>query len=177
MVKYTREELLKHLLKDPNIPIKTETELIDLLVETQITYNLDDQSSDGLTLGQKMSDRLANFAGSWGFIIAFLSVMMIWILGNIYLLSRPFDPYPFILLNLMLSCIAALQAPIIMMSQNRQGDKDRLRSIQDSKVNLKTEFLLETLYKNLSKSINNISKLEEKLSFLTAEVEEHYKNK
>lgn len=167
--KYTREELIKYLLNDKNIPIKNEAELFDLLVEMQVSYNVENER---LSFGQRMADKLAEFAGSWGFIISFSFIIITWIITNLYLITKPFDAFPFILLNLVLSCIAAIQAPIIMMSQNRQEDKDRERSIHEYEVNLKTELMLESLYKNLNRTINKISKLEEKIEKLTHEVEE-----
>jgi uncharacterized membrane protein len=95
---------------------------------------------DTRTLGQKVADKVADFGGSWTFIISFFVFIMIWIGANVYFLSnKGFDPYPFILLNLILSCIAALQAPIIMMSQNRQEEKDRARAKKDYMINLKSE--------------------------------------
>jgi uncharacterized membrane protein len=95
-----------------------------------------------LTFGEALADKIAEFGGSWKFMILFGSVLLVWIsINSIALLLKPFDPYPFILLNLVLSCLAAIQAPVIMMSQNRQEAKDRLRSEQDYRVNLKTELL------------------------------------
>lgn len=100
-----------------------------------------------LTLGQRMADRVAAFGGSWTFIGLFGSVIVVWILSNAFiLLNRGFDPYPFILLNLVLSCLAALQAPIIMMSQNRQSEIDRQRAMHDYKVNLKAELEVRLLH-------------------------------
>ncbi len=99
-----------------------------------------------LTLGERMADRIAEFGGSWGFILSFGGVLLVWILFNsISMLERHFDPYPFILLNLVLSCLAALQAPIIMMSQNRQEAKDRLRSENDFRINLKAELEIRNI--------------------------------
>jgi len=99
------------------------------------------------TLGEKMADGLASFGGSWKFITIFASILFIWIVLNSFLLlKKPFDPYPFILLNLVLSCLAAIQAPVIMMSQNRQDSKDRLRSQHDYRVNLKAELEIRQLH-------------------------------
>ncbi|MBO0939121.1 DUF1003 domain-containing protein [Fibrella sp. HMF5335] len=93
-----------------------------------------------LTLGQRLADRIADFGGSWTFILTFLGLMISWIGLNVWVFAnRGFDPYPFILLNLVLSCLAALQAPVIMMSQNRQEERDRERARQDYEVNLKAE--------------------------------------
>jgi len=100
-----------------------------------------------VTLGEKMADGLASFGGSWTFLIIFGSILFIWIgLNSILLLKKPFDPYPFFLLNLVLSCIAAVQAPVIMMSQNRQEAKDRLRSQHNYQVNLKAELEIRQLH-------------------------------
>ena len=103
-----------------------------------------------LTLGEALADRIATFGGSWRFIIVFGSVLLVWILINtIALAAKPFDPYPFILLNLILSCLAAIQAPVIMMSQNRQETKDRLRSENDYRVNLKAELEIRHLHEKV----------------------------
>ncbi len=105
---------------------------------------------DAESLGERISDKVASFGGSWKFIISFFTILMVWILMNsLYLMSKPFDPYPFILLNLVLSCIAAIQAPIIMMSQNRQEMKDRMRSENDYKINLKSEIEIRTLHEKV----------------------------
>lgn len=103
-----------------------------------------------LTPGQKLADIVAAFGGSWYFIVSFIFFMMVWIGVNIFVLAdKPFDPYPFILLNLILSCIAALQAPIIMMSQNRQEEKDRERSKKDYMINLKSELEIRLLHEKI----------------------------
>lgn len=101
------------------------------------------------SFSSRVADRVATFGGSWKFIILFLGLMFVWMLINLYLLSRPFDPYPFILLNLLLSTIAALQAPIIMMSQNRKEQKDRQRAINDYLINLKAEVEIRTMHEKL----------------------------
>ncbi len=111
-----------------------------------IAEDIDETLSQNLTPGQRLSDKIADFGGSWMFIITFMTFIIFWLLTNVYVLTmRPFDPYPFILLNLILSCIAALQAPIIMMSQNRLEEKDRERSKHDYKVNLKAELEIRML--------------------------------
>lgn len=110
----------------------------------------EDEVEQELTLGERASDALAEFAGSWVFIGSFLLAMFCWIGLNVWALgSKPFDPYPFILLNLVLSCVAALQAPIIMMSQNRMETKDRIRSINDFSINLKAEAEIQELHTKL----------------------------
>ncbi|MBU1016187.1 DUF1003 domain-containing protein [Patescibacteria group bacterium] len=111
-----------------------------------LSENINQEFDRELTFGEKVSDRVASFGGSWKFIISFALIIFVWILINtLLLLKKPFDPYPFILLNLVLSTLAAIQAPIIMMSQNRQEDRDRLRSEQDYKVNLKAELEIKHL--------------------------------
>lgn len=111
-----------------------------------LSENIQEEIEGELTLGQKIADKVATFGGSWTFIISFFTLLSIWILINGWILaSKPFDPYPFILLNLILSCLAAIQAPIIMMSQNRQEQKDRQRSEHDYKINLKAELEIKLL--------------------------------
>lgn len=111
-----------------------------------LSENIEPSIDSELTLGERLSDKIAEFGGSWTFIICFFSFLMVWMFINIWILVKnPFDPYPFILLNLILSCIAAIQAPIIMMSQNRQEKKDRQRAEQDYKVNLKAELEIQLL--------------------------------
>jgi uncharacterized membrane protein len=100
------------------------------------------------TFGEKLSDKIAAFGGSWTFIIYFLVFIVVWILVNIlWFVNARFDPYPFILLNLILSCVAALQAPIIMMSQNRLENRDRQRAENDYEINIKAEHEIKTLHK------------------------------
>ncbi len=101
------------------------------------------------TFVSRVADRMASFGGSWKFILSFMLFMLVWILTNVYLLSKPFDQYPFILLNLLLSTIAALQAPVIMMSQNRKEEKDRQRAVNDYMINLKSEIEVRNLHGKL----------------------------
>ncbi|TWU26766.1 hypothetical protein Pla52o_06210 [Novipirellula galeiformis] len=128
-----------------------EKEVLDSLREHDIlTQNLNETVDEEATLGQRLADRVATFGGSWTFILFFASVLIVWItINSIALLSKPFDPFPFILLNLVLSCLAAIQAPVIMMSQNRQEAKDRLRSENDYRVNLKAELEIRHLHSKL----------------------------
>ena len=166
------------LQKLHNIVAKTIEE------EGLIINNLKNPPQEILSRGQKISDKVARLGGSWKFIIAFTIVLFIWILFNsLALTTFRFDPYPFILMNLILSCIAALQAPIIMMSQNRQEEKDRMRAENDYMVNLKAELevrslhekmdlLLEeqikTLYVIQEKQFNLMNELNGKLDMLCA---------
>ena len=111
-----------------------------------LSENLSEEKESDLTFGQKMADKIASFGGSWNFIISFFTFILVWILLNLWILkTKTFDPFPFILLNLILSCIAAIQAPIIMMSQNRQEEKDRIRAEHDYKINLKAELEIKLL--------------------------------
>lgn len=133
-----------------------EKEVIEALHKNQvISDNIDDVIDEESTFGQRIADRIADFGGSWTFIIAFLILLFSWIGINLYLLTKPFDPYPFILLNLILSSIAALQAPVIMMSQNRQEQKDRQRSKHDYQVNLKAELEIRMLHEKIDHLILN----------------------
>lgn len=125
---------------------------IEVLMTTRHSKNINDLHDENLTLGDKMADAMANFAGSWTFILLFTGALVLWItLNTVQLFFRSFDPFPYILLNLVLSCVAALQAPVIMMSQNRQEKKDRLRGEMDYQINLKSEVLIEEILKRLDR--------------------------
>ncbi|MCU4182212.1 DUF1003 domain-containing protein [Bosea sp. BH3] len=114
-----------------------------------IAENVEDDFEEHRTLGEKLSDHLASFGGSWAFLISFFVVLLGWMALNVAMAAKAFDPYPFILLNLVLSCLAAIQAPIIMMSQKRQETKDRLRSLNDYQVNLKAELEIRHLHEKM----------------------------
>ena len=119
-----------------------------------LSENIEDEIEGKLTLGQKLADKIAMFGGSWTFIITFFSFILTWMVINIYVLAtKPFDPFPFILLNLILSCLAAIQAPIIMMSQNRKEQKDRQRGEHDYKINLKAELEIKLLSEKIDHMI------------------------
>ncbi len=121
-----------------------------------ISQNIDAEFEQQWTLGERLADRIASFGGSWSFLILFGIFITVWIVINsLVLLWRPADPYPFILLNLMLSCLAAIQAPVIMMSQNRQEAKDRLRSQHDYQVNLKAELEIRHLHEKIDHLLSN----------------------
>lgn len=128
-----------------------ESEVVASLREQELlTENVSEQFEKSLTFGERLADKIAAFGGSWTFLICFAVCLVIWITVNsLVLLTRPFDPYPFILLNLILSCLAAIQAPVIMMSQNRQEAKDRLRAEYDYRVNLKAELEIRHLHAKL----------------------------
>ncbi|MCI5811606.1 MAG: DUF1003 domain-containing protein [Clostridiales bacterium] len=127
----------------------SDDEILALLAASKISVNPEKDKPD--TVGQRAADRIAKFAGSWGFILSFIAVLAGWMTCNILMATKAFDPYPFILLNLVLSCVAAIQAPLIMMSQNRQEEKDRRRAENDYKVNLKTEIMIEDLHDKLNR--------------------------
>ena len=137
-------KLLKEVLKDIRRDMSDE-EVLNLLADSKISVKPETEK-DKYTLGQRAADAIAKFAGSWAFIFSFTGVLILWMVVNTVLAAKAFDPYPFILLNLVLSCVAAIQAPLIMMSQNRQEEKDRRRAENDYKVNLKTEIMIEDLY-------------------------------
>ena len=138
--------------------------------ETVSKKIIDDLDARKFTFGQRLADKIASFGGSWKFIIIFGLFIFIWISSNIlFLLNKGFDPYPFILLNLILSCLAALQAPVIMMSQNRQEEKDRERAKQDYMVNLKSELEIRMLHEKIDHLI--IHQQQELLSIQQVQVE------
>ena len=134
-----------------------ENQVMKSLEEHEIlSKNINEEFDQKLTLGEKLADKMAVGAGSWRFIIGFAIILIIWIsLNSVILLWKPFDPYPFILLNLVLSCIAAIQAPIILMSQNREEAKDRLRSEHDYRVNLKAELEIRHLHEKMDHLLMN----------------------
>lgn len=144
---------------------KGELEIIDLDVMDAIknnsilSENIQDEIESDVSIGEKLADQVASFGGSWTFILVFFSFIVVWICVNIWFLSiSPFDPYPFILLNLILSCLAAIQAPIIMMSQNRQEQKDRIRAEHDYKINLKAELEIKLLSEKIDHLLVNQNK-------------------
>jgi uncharacterized membrane protein len=130
---------------------KLEEEVINSIHESDLlSLNPNSEYQVKTSAGEKIADKVAKFGGSWNFIIIFFVILAVWFVINTYaLIFRTFDPYPFILLNLILSCMAAIQAPIIMMSQNRQETKDRIRSENDYKVNLKAEIEIRTLHEKI----------------------------
>ena len=155
----SREDFQKFLVKYPDAAVDVIREIgarmrqTNALVSQRVTRNINREMDEKMTFGQRIADKVASFGGSWAFIGLYSGALLIWMTVNSLILSRmgkgpdgaQWDPYPYILLNLMLSMTAALQAPIIMMSQNRAGEKDRLAAEQDFKVNLKSELMLEEL--------------------------------
>lgn len=154
-------KLLKEVLKDIRHDM-TDEEVLNLLADSKISVS-PESVKEKYTLGQRAADAIAKFAGSWAFIFSFTGVLVLWMIVNAVLASKAFDPYPFILLNLVLSCVAAIQAPLIMMSQNRQEEKDRRRAENDYKVNLKTEIMIEDLYDKVNVILAKQSVLEKQL--------------
>ena len=154
-------KLLKEVLEGIKHDMSDE-EVLNLLADSQISVS-PDKEKEKYTLGQRAADAIAKFAGSWAFIFSFTGVLVAWMVVNALLLSKAFDPFPFILLNLVLSCVAAIQAPLIMMSQNRQEEKDRRRAENDYKVNLKTEIMIEDLYDKVNAILAKQSALAKQL--------------
>ena len=152
MKKLTHTTIINEILENVRDDMDDE-EIIHLVLEK--TVSLPDKSST--TKGQKLADIIAKIAGSWTFIIIFIILLAAWMIFNL-IFKNSIDPYPFILLNLILSCVAAIQAPIIMMSQNRQEQKDRLRNENDYKVNLKTEIIIQDLHSKLDEIIEELKK-------------------
>ena len=159
--KITKKEIVKMLLKNNELDSKDEEELLDLLVDQPISIDVDKQEEAKMTFGDRVADKVSEIAGSWGFILGFTAFLIFWIVLNTVVLSEgnAIDEYPFILLNLLLSCIAALQAPIIMMSQNRQSAKDSLRNQNDYRTDLKSELILEELHDKMELILKNQKKI------------------
>ena len=152
------QEVLNEIRQD-----MTDEEVLNLLSDSKISVS-PKKEKEKYTLGQRAADTIAKFAGSWAFIFSFAGVLVLWMVINAILATKAFDPYPFILLNLVLSCVAAIQAPLIMMSQNRQEEKDRNRAENDYKVNLKTEIMIEDLYDKVNSILAKQSQIEKLLA-------------
>jgi uncharacterized membrane protein len=147
-----RRRYLENILKEEvgELSHLEEAVLKSINENELLATNIEPEIDKHLTFGERVSDRIAAFGGSWTFIISFFTFILVWIGVNIFILiTKPFDPFPFILLNLLLSCLAAIQAPIIMMSQNRQETKDRQRSEHDYKINLKAELEIRLLHEKI----------------------------
>lgn len=153
----TKKDIVKMLLRNNELDERDEEELMDLLFDQPIAIDVDKQEEAKMSFGDKISDRVSEICGSWGFIILFIIFLAFWVILNVVILSESdaIDPYPFILLNLLLSTISALQAPIIMMSQNRQAEKDSLRNQNDYRTDLKSELILETLHDQMDAILRN----------------------
>lgn len=155
--KRTTKEIVKMLLKQ-NFNEENEDELIELLIDQPIAVDIEKEDLKSLKFGDKVADALTKKAGSWGFIIGFLLFLAFWITLNL-VLSKAIDPFPFILLNLMLSCVAAVQAPIILMSQNRENKRESLRNQNDYRTDLKSEIILESLHDKMDEILKNQRKI------------------
>ncbi len=151
-----RSRYVENLLKAERGEITgLERDVVDSLRSQEImAANIEDHIDEGRTTGERLADKVAQFGGSWTFIIAFFALLAVWMSVNLASAMRAFDPYPFILLNLILSCIAAIQAPIIMMSQRRQEAKDRRRSENDYRINLKAELEIRHLHEKIDHLLN-----------------------
>ena len=160
-------KLLKEVLRDIRHDM-TDEEVLNLLADSKISISPKNEK-DKYTLGQRAADKIAKFAGSWAFIFSFTGVLILWMVVNTVLATKAFDPYPFILLNLVLSCVAAIQAPLIMMSQNRQEEKDRHRAENDYKVNLKTEIMIEDIFDKVTAILKKQSEIEKQLGNMQSE--------
>ena len=163
-----RKDYIKEVLEDEIGELSAlDQEVVESLQQHEIlSSDLEKQFEKRLTFGERLSDRIAEFGGSWKFLIMFGVVLFGWIILNaVFLLNRGFDPYPFILLNLILSCLAAVQAPVIMMSQNRAEARDRLRAENDYKVNLKAELEIRHLHEKidhlLSRQYNRLFEIQQ----------------
>ena len=157
----TKKEIVKMLLKNNELEEDNEEELLDLLVDQPISIDVDKQEEIKMTKGDRIADKVSEIAGSWGFILGFCGFLIFWVVLNVYILKgdNKIDTYPFILLNLLLSCLAALQAPVIMMSQNRQAAKDSLRNQNDYRTDLKSELILEDLHDKMEEILKNQKKI------------------
>ncbi|CAD0009444.1 MULTISPECIES: DUF1003 domain-containing protein [Flavobacterium] len=144
---YRQQYISSYLSAEIGALSNLEESVISSLKEDKSIVSIVEDEDETRNFGQKIADKVADFGGSWTFIISFLLFIVIWIASNVYILAnKGFDPYPFILLNLILSCIAALQAPVIMMSQNRQEEKDRTRAKKDYMINLKSELEIRMIH-------------------------------
>jgi len=166
LIRLDRTDMVDFVDKNPAAALRIIAEMSERMRQTnelmsrQVSRNVLEEAEEQLTFGQRVADRVAAFGGSWPFIILFAAIMVLWMGANVVLLSRPFDPYPFILLNLALSTVAALQAPVIMMSQNRQSTKDKLLAENDYQVNLKAEMEIEALLRGQAELLARIALLE-----------------
>lgn len=153
-----KREIVKALVNQ-KLEDKDREELIEMVINNPISVDIDKQQEESTTFGERMADKISAIAGSWLFIVLFVIFLIVWIVLNVYILKDKIDPYPFILLNLVLSCITAVQAPIIMMSQNREAKKDSMRNQNDYIVDLKSELILEDLHRKLELILEHQDKL------------------
>ena len=152
MAMNNKTKLVKTLLNNNNALEDDYDELLEMLIDEPIAINVD--KAENRTYGEKIADKITEFVGSWKFIIGFCIFLFVWMMINTYFIFTV-DPYPFILLNLVLSCIAAIQAPIIMMSQNREAKKESIKSNNEYKTTLKSELILEDLHDTIELVLKN----------------------
>lgn len=158
LLKKYRERYIETIIEDHKGELsKLDKEVVKSLVEHKsLVRDMNKQIQQETTFAEKLSDKIANFGGSWAFIIIFMVFIFFWVVLNaVLIVTKPIDPFPFILLNLFLSCIAALQAPVILMSQNRKDVKDRLRAENDYKINLKAELEIRALHEKIDNLTQN----------------------
>jgi uncharacterized membrane protein len=173
---------LEQLLASEDLQMKKLNAIVLEAIEEEkiLSEKLVDFEEGNTSFSGRVADQVAAFGGSWRFIIFFLFLMLIWMGVNVYLLSRPFDPYPFILLNLLLSTVAALQAPIIMMSQNRKEEKDRRRAINDYLINLKAEIEIRNVHQKLdlliAEQMKTLFEIQKEQMKMMQEIKEAIKN-
>ena len=168
----TKKEIVEMLLKNKSLENEDEEQLMEILFNEPIAIDVDKMASETETWKDRLADKLTEKCGSWSFILGFTFLLILWMAVNVFLMEKngeTFDEYPFILLNLVLSCVAALQAPIIMMSQNRAAKKDTLRGKNDYKTDLKSELILEELHDQMKKIQYTQNKI---LKLLTDEEDE-----
>lgn len=158
LVEMQRGDFITFVMERPSVAVSMlgemakRLQLTNELISSLASKNVNEEIEEKLSFGDRVADKIAEFGGSWPFIFSFLGFMVVWIvLNTMQLIAQPFDEYPFILLNLMLSTIAALQAPVIMMSQNRAQKKDRLKADLDYQINVKSELMLQQLHKKIDR--------------------------
>jgi uncharacterized membrane protein len=152
----TVKRLAQRLLENnyENIPQRERRVIEKIAHKVAVSRDTNKEHQDALTFGQKLADKVASFGGSWTFLIMFAAVLLFWVMLNSLFLLQAFDPYPYILLNLFLSMLASVQAPVIMMSQNRHAAKDRIDAAHDYEVNLKAEIEIMALHEKLDEMRN-----------------------
>ncbi len=162
LVEMQRGDFITFVMERPSVSISMLAEmakrlqLTNELITSLASKNPNEEIEVDLSIGDRIADKIAEFGGSWGFILSFGALMAIWItINGLQLFTKPFDEFPFILLNLMLSSVAAMQAPVIMMSQNRAQKKDRLKADLDYQVNIKSELMLQQLHKKMDQLVDN----------------------
>lgn len=175
LIRLDRDDLVDFVNKNPSAALRIIAEMSERLRQTnelmsrQVSRNVLEEEEEQMTLGQRVADRVAAFGGSWPFIFIFGGIMVVWMGLNVAMIAH-YDPYPFILLNLALSTIAALQAPVIMMSQNRQSSKDKLLAENDYQVNLKAEMEITALLRGQAEVLARLAMLERVIGRRAVEV-------